>query len=376
MKFFYAIAILAGTMIGAGLFALPYITAQVGIGIILVYFLFLGLISIAIHHFFADVALNTEDNLRLPSFAGIHLGSWAKRLTTCTGLIGLSGSILAYIILGGKFLNSLFSERLGGGAFEYSILYWVLGAVIIYFGIKAVEKVEFIGIIGFILVLFLILTRGWGEIDPNLFLTVGEDFSGNLFLPYGAILFSLWGAALVPEVEEMLTGEKDKLKWVAPIAVGLAILIYLFFIFIIVGITGTNTSSEGILGLMNYFDNGIISLALLFGLLATFTSFITLGLTLKKILWYDLGLSEKVSWSVVTFVPLAAFLVGIDNYINVISFVGAMLLAIDAIIITIMYQKHKAAKYKIVTYPIILIFILGIVYNLVYNKETLMSLIN
>lgn len=127
---------------------------------------------------------------------------------------------------------------------------------------------------------------------------------------------------------------------------------------------------------MNYFDNGIISLALIFGLLATFTSFVTLGLTLKKILWYDLGLSEKTSWAIVTFVPLSAFLVGVTNYINVISFVGAMLLAIDAIVITVMYQKYKPAKYKLLTYPIILIFVLGIVYNLVYNKEVLISLIN
>lgn len=376
MKFLYAVAILAGTMIGAGLFALPYITVQVGIEIVLLYFLFLGLISIAIHHFFGDLALKTEDNLRLPSFAGIHLGSWAKKLTTFTGLIGLSGSILAYIILGGEFLSGLFSKNFGGGAFEYSLVYWALGAVLIYFGIKAVEKVEFIGIVGFILVLLLILVRGWGEINPNLFLEVGEGFNGDLFLPYGAILFSLWGAALIPEVEEKLTGEKEKLKWVAPVGVGLAILIYLFFIFIIVGITGGETSSEGILGLMSYFDNGIISLALIFGLLATFTSFVTLGLTLKKILWYDLGLSEKTSWAIVTFVPLTAFLIGVTNYINVISFVGAMLLAIDAIIITIMYQKYKPAKYKILTYPIILVFILGIVYNLAYNKEVLISLIN
>lgn len=376
MKFFYAVAILAGTMIGAGLFALPYITAQVGIEIILIYFLFLGLISIAIHHFFGDLALKTEDNLRLPSFAGIHLGSWAKKLTTCTNLIGLSGSILAYIILGGEFLSGLFSKSFGGGAFEYSLVYWILGAALIYFGIKAIEKLEFIGIIGFILVLFLILVRGWGEIDPNLFLEVGEGLNGDLFLPYGAILFSLWGVALIPEVEEKLTGEKEKLKWVAPVGVGLAILIYLFFIFIIVGITGAETSSEGILGLMNYFDNGIISLALIFGLLATFTSFVTLGLTLKKILWYDLGLSEKTSWAIVTFVPLAAFLVGVTNYINVISFVGATFFAINAIVITVMYQKYKSEKYKLLTYPIILIFVLGIVYNLVYNKEVLINLIS
>jgi tyrosine-specific transport protein len=376
MKFFYAVATLAGTMIGAGLFALPYITTQAGIEVILIYFLFLGLISVAVHHFFGDVALKTEDNLRLPSFAKIHLGSWAKKLTLCTGLIGLSGSILAYIILGGEFLSGLFSPSFGGGAFEYSLIYWGVGSALIFFGIKAIEKIESIGIIGFVMVLFLIFIQGFENINTLEFLEIGEGFGGDLFLPYGAILFSLWGAALIPEVEEMLDGEKEKLKWVAPVGVGIAILIYLFFIFIIVGISGAETSQEGIKGLMQYFDGGIIGLALIFGLLATFTSFVTLGLTLKKILWYDLGISERISWEIVTFVPLSAFLFGIDDYIQVISFVGATLLAIDAILITTMYQKYKPAKYKFLTYPIILVFVLGIIYNIVYNKEILLNLID
>ena len=376
MKFFYAVSILAGTMIGAGLFALPYITTQVGIEVVLLYFLALGGISIAIHHFFADLALKTKDNIRLPSFADIHLGPWAKKITTCTGLIGLSGSILAYIILGGEFLSGLFSQSFGGGPFQYSLIYWAIGAAFIYFGIKAIEKLEFIGIGGFLLVLLLIVIRGWGSIEPSLFLEVGEGFEGDLFLPYGAILFSLWGAALIPEVEEELTGEKEKLKWVAPVGVGLAILIYLFFIFAVVGISGMETSQEGILGLMDQLDNGVIGLALIFGLLATFTSFITLGLTLKKILWLDLGLPEKVSWAIVTFGPLSAFMIGVDNYIGVISFVGTMLLAIDATLITIMYQKYKPAKYKFLTYPIIAVFLLGIVYNVVYNKDIILGLID
>ncbi len=374
MKFFYAVSILAGTMIGAGLFALPYITTQVGAKVILLYFLFLGFIAMAIHHFLGDVALKTEDNLRFPSFAGTHLGQWAKKLTFCTGVIGLSGSILAYIILGGEFLSGLFNSIFGGGAFQYSLVYWALGVTLIFFGIKAIEKIEFLGIIGFMMVLILILFRGWGEIDFSSVLEIGEGFQGDLFLPYGAVLFSLWGAALIPEVEEELVGEKEKLKWVAPVGVGLSILIYIFFIFVIVGITGMETSEEGILGLIGHLDNGVIGLALIFGLLATFTSFITLGLTLKKILWYDLGVHEKISWAIVAFVPIAVFLMGIDSYIHVISFVGAMLLAIDAILITLMYQKYKPAKYKFLTYPIICVFVLGIIYNIIYNKEIILSL--
>ncbi len=372
MKFIYAVSILTGTMVGASLFALPHITTQVGIELMLVYFSVIGLVSVSIHTFFSDLALKTRDNIRLPGFAETHLGSWAKNITIFTGIIGLSGSVLAYIILGGEFLSGLFGDHFGGGAFEYSILYWFLGAVFIYFGIKAIEKVELVGIVGFLFVLFLILIRGRTVIDPSIFTNI--DGGASLFLPYGAVLFSLWGAALIPEIEEVLVEKKEKLKWVGPVSVGLAILIYLFFIFIVVGITGIETSEEAIFGLVDYLENGIIGLALVFGLLATFTSFVTLGLTLKKILWFDLGLCEKKAWGIVAFTPLIFFIFGLNNYIAVISFVGAMVLAVDAILITIMYQKYKPARYKFLTYPVITIFALGIIYNIIHNSHLIHNL--
>ena len=71
MKIIYAIATLSGTIIGAGLFALPYITLKVGFWMILAYFLLLGGVVILIHLFFGELALKTPDFKRLPGFAKI-----------------------------------------------------------------------------------------------------------------------------------------------------------------------------------------------------------------------------------------------------------------------------------------------------------------
>ncbi len=376
MKFFYAVSILSGTIIGAGLFALPHITMQVGFKVVLFYLLFLGLISICVHHFFGELALKTEDNKRLPGFAEEHLGKRARNIALFSNSLGLLGAVLAYTILGGQFLNGLLEPTLGGSITIYTLIYFGIGSAFVFFGIKAIEKVEFLGVVGFVMVLILILVRGWPEINMETFLELGEGIRGDLFLPYGVVLFSLWGAALIPEMEEMLKGQKEKLKKAIPLGILIPIITYIVFIMIVVGITGVNTSDEAILGLMSYLDNGVVGLAVIFGLLATFTSFVALALTLKKILWYDLGFSEKLSWAIITFVPLTLFLLGIDNYIYVISFIGAMLLAIDAILITVMYQKYKPSKYKILTYPIILIFILGVVYNIIYNKDVILGLID
>ncbi len=293
MKFIYAIAVLSGTTIGVGLFALPYVTLKVGFWVILGYFLVLGTLVILTHLFFGELTLKTPDYKRLPGFAKIYLGNRGQILAYVSTILGIFGALLAYLIIGGEFLTGLLSPIFGGSVLIYTFFYFAAGAALIYFGIKAIGKVELWGLVLFFVILFLIFFQGAPFIDvENLFIGNWKLGAGNLFLPYGVILFSLWGAALIPEVEEMLApapkfgagtgaGQKRALKWIILISTLIPIIVYLFFIYLILGITGPKTTESALTGLRDVLGDKIASLALLFGILTTFTSFITLGLTLK-----------------------------------------------------------------------------------------------
>jgi len=367
MKTLYGVAVLAGTIIGAGLFSLPYITSVVGIQIIIGYLFILGIVSILIHYFLGEVSLKTPDYLRLPGFARYHLGKKAQKIAYLSGILGMMGAVLAYIILGGEFLHALFAPLFGGGVTAYTTIYFAVSALVIFFGIKAISKLEFWGIIAFLFFLFLTFMRGAGDIDlDNLFFVREGAF--DFFLPYGAILFALWGGALVPEIEEMLgkDGEKGKLKFVIPAGIILSIFISILFIVIVLGITGEHTTRDALVGLENYLGNSVSSLMLGFGLLVIFTSLITIGLTVKKILWYDLGLSEHASWALACFLPFLLYLLGVKDFIVVIGVVGAVMIAIDAILISLMYEKVKTKRVRLLTYPLIFMFVLGIIYEVIY----------
>ena len=362
-NFIFPIATLSGTIIGVGLFSLPYITLQVGFWIMLGYFLVLGTLVILVHLFFGELALKTPDLKRLPGFAKIYLGNFGEKIAFLSSILGIFGAILAYLIVGGEFLTELFSPIFGGDNLFYTLLYFSLGTLLIFFGIKAIAKVEFWGLILFFLILILIFFEGFPQIKlANLF--PWPDFS-QLFLPYGAILFSLWGAALIPEIEEMLGGRKKLLKKVITISILIPVLVYLFFIYLILGITGPQTTESALTGLRNFLGPGLVSLALFFGVLTTFTSFITLGLTLKKVFWYDLKINKNVAWLITCFLPLILFLIGIKQFIPLIAFVGAVMLGIDGILILLMYQKVNPRK-KIIIYPLISVFLAGIIYSIVY----------
>ncbi|PIP24376.1 MAG: hypothetical protein COS25_00125 [Candidatus Nealsonbacteria bacterium CG02_land_8_20_14_3_00_37_10] len=372
MKLIYAIATLSGTIIGVGIFALPYVTLKVGFWAILGYFLVLGTLVILIHLFFGELSLKTPDFKRLPGFAKIYLGNWGQIVAYISIILGIFGALLAYLIVGGEFFTELLSPIFGGNSLIYTLFYFIVGAALIFSGIKAIAKVEFWGLVLFFIILFAIFFRGESFITiENLF--PSPDFS-YAFLPYGVILFSLWGATLIPEVEEMLAptpnfgvGVKQKkkaLRWIIPIAIFIPIIVYLFFIYLILGITGPQTTESALTGLRDVLGDGIVSLALCFGLLTTFTSFIALGLTLKKVFWYDLKIGKNIAFAITCFIPLVLFLIGIKQFIPIISFVGATMLGIDGILILLMYRKIKPKQ--ILVYPLFLILFGGIIYEIIY----------
>lgn len=367
----YAIATLAGTIIGVGIFSLPYITLKVGFPTIIGYFLILGILVILIHQFFGQLAIATPDLKRLPGFAKLYLGKWGEKIAFFSSILGGFGAILAYLIVGGEFLSELLSPIFGQGNLIYTLIYFSLGAVLIFFGIKAIAKIEFWGLIGFFLALILIFLYGKDFINiENLFL--GRAKTENFFLPYGPILFSLWGASLIPEIEEMLNEKKKLLKKIIPISILIAVFVYLFFIYLILGVTGAQTTESALIGLKNFLGNRIIYLAIFFGILTTFTSFIAIGLTLKNVFCYDLKINKNAAWFIACFVPLFFFLIGIKSFISVISFIGGTMLAIDGILILLMYYKLKTKnqnskiKISLIIIPLFLILFGGIVYQIIY----------
>ena len=273
-------------------------------------------------------------------------------------------------------MESLLSPILNiEGNLFYTLLYFAAGAILIFFGIKIIAQIEALGLLLFFIVLIIIFIRAYPLIKIEEFLLPPAKLDlSTLFLPYGPILFSLWGAALIPEVEEMLDKDKRLLSKIIPIATFIPIIIYMFFIYLVLGITASQTTESALTGLGDYLGDGIVSLALFLGVVTTFTSFIALGLTLKRVFWYDLGISKNISWLITCFPPSIIFLLGLKSFITVISLAGGVMLGVDGILILFMYQKFvqnrseglKNKKVWVLRLPLILIFVIVLILEIVY----------
>jgi len=364
-NYIYPIAVMAGSIVGVGFLALPYITLQVGIWVMLCYFVVLTALIVCLHVIFAHISLRTPDFKRMPGFVGFYLGPWAEAVALVLMNVGSFGILLVYLIVAGQFLAAIFSPVFGGILVMYVLLFAAAVSFVLYFDIKMISKVEFWALSILAVLFAIIFIKGIPHIKlENLFIPNFKFQISNSFLPYGAILFSLWGTGLIPEIEEMVRGHKKSLKKIIVIATLIPAVIYFLFIFLVLGVTGSATTESALTGLKDFFNNGIMTVGLGMGVMAIFMAFISQGLILKKSFMYDMGIKEFPAWVFVCCIPLILFLLGFNSFIPLISFVGGVFLGINGIFILLMYQKIGGKAYII--YPLSLIFIVGIAYELFY----------
>lgn len=373
-KFYYAVFTLVGTIIGAGIFGLPYIAAKTGIVPTIVYLIFLSVVMTLLHLLYGETVLRTNGNRRLVGYAGLYLGIWGKRMASFSVIIGSYAALLAYIILGGIFLRTLLGGFFGGTEFHYSLILFFFSAFFIAKGLKMISWLELYLSVFLIAAIIIFLFKGLFIVDFSNF-NLGTNWK-EIFLPYGVLLFALNGASIIPEVVNILEYKKSQLKKTIIIGTLIPAIIYFLFILVVFGVSGQNTSQDAISGLVQSYGSGIVSLGALIGFLAIITSFLAFGENLKKTFEYDYKIPKTASLFCALFIPLILFFIGITDFIGVIGFAGAVTGGIDGILIILAYRKadrygrgDRKPEYDIATtkwseYLLIAMFILGIVYTI------------
>lgn len=333
-QFTIATASLVGTIIGVGVFGLPYALAQVGVGIALGYFVLLTGIQVLQHLFYAEAAIATSEKQRLVGLVGRYLGPRAKHAAAVATVLGFWAGMLAYIIVGGSFLHLLLAPRFGGDLLTYQVVWALVGAAVIYFGLRIVERVDFVATVGLLATLLLILGSSAPHVDAaNLPWYVGRD----LFLPYGVILFSLSGLPVIPEMEDMLEG-RHRLYRVAVVAGTLIAAVFTAaFGFMVWGIAGAGVGSDAMETIIEVLGSGIGIIALVFGFLAVATSFFATAINLQSTFEYDYKLPHRAAWFLTGAVPLALLLYGVKDFVAIISFSGAVFGGVTAVLVAMLY---------------------------------------
>ncbi len=105
----------------------------------------------------------------------------------------------------------------------------------------------------------------------------------NILLPYGVILFAMTGYTVIPKMEDLLGVEKYKLKKAIKYGTLIPAIVYLMFVFIILGVSGQLTSPDAVFGFSRALNSGFIMfLGAILGLLAVAGAALSYGVYFRK----------------------------------------------------------------------------------------------
>lgn len=357
-KFIGSILIVAGTTIGAGMLAMPIISANVGFG-------FMSLILVAIWFamsytsiLLVNVYKYNSYNDGLNTLTVKYLGNSGAVITAISMLTLMYALVSAYITGGGEILRTNLNNWLNTDLSPQSsaVLFALLFGGIISFGTKVVDIST--KIIFSIKLLFLCIVIGLLLPKIELINLQHIPSSSIVVLSTIPVIFTSFGFyVVIPSLVKYLEGDTKKLKWVFIIGSSIPLFLYLIWELTILGnisskvfsgILSDNAGLEGLLNaIRNIRDSNMIRISFnIFAAAAILTSFWGVALALCDYI-KDLGkakpyIKNNFSAILLTFIPPIIFaLYYPDGFILALGYASISLVVLALIMPMLMLKKAQ-----------------------------------
>ena len=373
--------LVAGTMIGAGMLAMPLTSAGIGFGFTLVLLLGLWALLTFTALLFVELYQTAESDAGIGTLAEQYFGKAGRIIATAVLIIFLYALIAAYISGGGSLLKDLLPESFGD---KVSILlFTVIFGSFIVIGTHSVDKINrvlfFVMLAAFAVVLSLMLP----EIKfDNLMAT---PIDNALIISASPVFFTAFGFhGSIPSLNKYLGGNVKALR--ISILVGSAITLCAYILW--------QMSTHGLLTQNEFLQilkedatlNGLVKATLaitgsniiagavkLFSTLALVTSFLGVGLGLleciEDLLKRSFNISAgRISLGLMTFIPPLVFaLFYPEGFILALGYAGQMF-AFYAVVLPVSLvwkarRTHTDLPYKVWggNLTLIIVLVLGVI---------------
>jgi amino acid permease len=368
------IAILVGTILGAGFLVLPYTALRAGIVPSTVWFLAATAAVVVLHLLYLEIVFAGGAH-RLPGYARRYLGRWWGHVADASFLFGVFGGLLVYLLLGGRFLHLMIGEHLGTilGISERgaAILFWLASSLCIVANLKMYGRINLVMTITTVSILIALPLGALSHFDLRN-LTIAP--SASFFFPFGIVLFSLVGYLAIPELTALMEEEGVKKSLVPRLVVlgtALASILTFAFMVAVLGVSGQATTPSAIDGLVGRLPPIFVFAGLLLAFVEIATSYVIFGISVKQTLERDFAIAPRRASTLVVAVPIALYLAGITDFVEVIALLGSVWVSIDSLLILAIFNRLPRDRIRIVKLPrwgrwvLAAFFVVGAVLSLV-----------
>ena len=319
LNFLEATGIIVGHGVGAGILSVPYLASHNSFRETVFILIFAYLVALVLHLIIAELSYNNNGAQFVKCFDSELFAGKIKTVLTWTAFILLGVSVIVNVSAFLTGAAAVFAQWFGLPDFVGILIFYVLGAGVVFVGMKLVGICEKYAVIAMVIVMGVIfvatLMRGTEALP-----TGWRGFNNALAL-FSMISFSLSAVMSTPQVVKGLGGDKKRIR--SSIALGLAVnasLIFLITLTTLLG-TGGDVSEKGaFVDLARRFGGWVAVVGYVFTLLALATSFWANTLNLRDIVSEQTGWGRRLSWLIASLPCLVLAILGLDSFVGFTRF--------------------------------------------------------
>ncbi len=334
-----AACIITGYGVGSGIMTLPYLVNRAGLlpslAIMLVAFFF----SYCMHMMLAELTIGSGKGTQVISVFRTYLFRGKRGNVFVIGLFVLTTLVLitnlaAYIAGGAEIF-----EAAGLPPLAAQLLFYVIAAAVVFFGLKVLgisESISVLIIIAIVAVLAVASLFNWS--NPLPFGTIGQP--NELLAFFGMAMFSFVAFFSVPQAVEGLDRNPAKVRKAILLGLGLNLL------FILVIVTCTLASSARIteLGMIGWSEGiGLWAQVLgsAFTVLAMLTTYWSISLALSDIIEEQTKLHRRLCWLIATLPSLILVLLNLGGFLDIMRTAGGLIAIMMAILVVPAFRRCR-----------------------------------
>lgn len=319
LNFLEATGIIVGHGVGSGILSVPYLASYNSFRETVFILIFAYLVALVLHLIIAELSYNNNGAQFVKCFDSELFAGKIKTVLTWTAFILLGVSVIVNVSAFLTGAAAVFAQWFGLPDFVGILIFYVLGAGVVFVGMKLVGICEKYAVIAMVVVMGVIfvatLMRGTEALPTD-----WRGFNNALAL-FGMISFSLSAVMSTPQVVKGLGGDKKRIR--SSIALGLALnasLIFLITLTTLLG-TGGDVSEKGaFVDLARRFGGWVAVVGYMFTLLALATSFWANTLNLRDIVSEQTGWGRRLSWLIASLPCLVLAMLGLDSFVGFTRF--------------------------------------------------------
>ena len=339
LTFLEATSIIVGHGVGSGILSVPFLASRNTWWDILWIVALAYCINLVMHYMIAELSYNNDGAQFIKCFEKELFTGKLKKVATWTafGLLGLSVlvNVAGFIAGAAAVLRNWFGIPDWAGM----LIYYVIAALVVFFGMKLVgicEKISVLAMVAVIGILFAATMISDKSALPNTFVA-----GTNMLALYSMVSFSLSAVMSVPQVVKGLKGNTGRIR--ASIAAGTGINVGLILIVTFMTLLGAGkgiTEDGALVDLANHLGGWVAVVGYVFSLLALSTSFWANTLNLRDVIHEQTRWHIKLSYLIATVPCLILALFGLQSFVG-FTRLASVIQVLTGIGIIISYNRSR-----------------------------------